>query len=122
MDTTGLASETDELGTIPLPTPENPPAGEARERARGSRWRGFTGSLAAGLVVLSVVVLGAGALALFTGAPGPGPLMLAGHPVAAILALLAQRVVDRRRGFAAGVGVVAVLVITSVSLWMLWLT
>jgi len=122
LDTTGLASETDELGTVPLPAPENPPAGQAQERARGSRWRGFTGSLAAGLVVLAVVVLAAGVLALFTGAPGPGLFMLAGHPVAATLALLAQRVVDGKSGSAARVGVVAVLVITGVSLWLLWLT
>jgi hypothetical protein len=115
-----LASEIEELNTIPLPTPGESPAGA--EKARGSRWRGFSGSLAAGLVVLALVVLGAGVLGLVTGAPGPGPLMLVGNPVAAILALVAQRVVDRKRGLVAGAGIGAVLVITGVTLWMLWLT
>jgi hypothetical protein len=118
LDTTGLSSETEELNTVPLPTPEDPLAGE---RARGSRWRGFTGSLAAGLVVLAVVVLGAGVLGLVTGAPGPGLFMLIGHPVVAILALIAQRVADRKRGLVAGAGMVAVVVLTGLALWLLWL-
>lgn len=114
-----MSSETGELNTVPLPTPEDPP-GEGR--ARGRWLRGFTGSLAAGLVVLAVVVLGAGVLGLVTGAPGPGLFLLIGHPVAAILALAAQRVADRKRGFAAGAGMTAVLVITGLALWLLWLT
>jgi predicted lipid-binding transport protein (Tim44 family) len=122
LDTTGLSSEIEEASAVPLPTPEESPAGEEKKPARGSRWRGLTGSLAAGLVVLALVVLGAGVLGLVTGAPGPGLFLLLGHVVAAILALLAQRVADRKRGFAAGAGIVAVLVITAVSLWLLWLT
>ena len=81
-------------------------AGSAKPRGRW--WRGFTGSLAAGLVVLAVGVLVVGIICLFTGAPGPGAASLIGHPVAAALALAAQRVADRRSGLAAAGGGVAV--------------
>ena len=81
----------------------------------------MTGSFAAGLAVLAVVVLGSGVLALSTSAPGPGLLMLLGHPVAAVLALVAQRVADRKTGIV-GVGAGAtVLAITAAAVWTLWL-
>ena len=90
---------------------EDVPAGTPPERGRrGRRWRGFTGALAAGLAVLSVIVLGAGLICAFVGAPGPGVASLIGHPIAAIAALAAQRVVDRRDGrvaVAAGIFVLA---------------
>jgi predicted permease len=85
-----------------------------------SRWRGLTGALAAGLVVLALVVLGSGVLALITGTPGPAVFMLVGHPVAAALALVAQRFVDTRRRRVAGVAAVAVLAITAATLWLFW--
>jgi hypothetical protein len=121
LDTAALSSDTEELGTVPLPTPGENPAGGDRKRVRGRRWRGLTGSFAAGLVVLAVVVLGSGVLALSTGAPGPGLLMLIGHPIGAILALVAQRVADRKTGgVAVGAGA-AVLAITAATVWSLWL-
>ncbi|WP_410607829.1 hypothetical protein [Amycolatopsis sp. lyj-109] len=90
-------------------------------KARGRWWRGFTGSLAAGLTVLAIGVLVVAVICLFTGAPGPGPALLIGHPVAATLALLAQRVADRRNGPpAAGAGLVVVLFTVS-ALTIFWL-
>ncbi|MEU4521143.1 hypothetical protein AB0F52_20850 [Amycolatopsis sp. NPDC024027] len=89
---------------------------------RGRWWRGFTGSLAAGLTVLAIGVLAVAGICLFTGAPGPGATLLVGHPVAAVLALLAQRVADRRTGPpAAGAGV-AVVLFTVSALTLFWLT
>ncbi|MEV4055931.1 hypothetical protein AB0J55_32385 [Amycolatopsis sp. NPDC049688] len=151
--------DTDELSTIPLPTPEEgktepeavSPVPAARtepgraaavpeERAeperiepedtapaapvrqRGRWWRGFTGSLAAGLTVLAVGVLAVAAICLFTGAPGPGPTLLIGHPIAAGLALVAQRVADRRNGPAAAGAGVAVVLFTVSALILFWLT
>ncbi|MGW5722211.1 hypothetical protein ACWEVP_38980 [Amycolatopsis sp. NPDC003865] len=91
-------------------------------KARGRWWRGFTGSLAAGLVVLAVGVLAVAGIDLGTGAPGPGPALLIGHPVAAALALVAQRVADRRNGApAAGAGLAVVLFAVS-ALTLFWLT
>jgi hypothetical protein len=88
----------------------------------GRWWRGLTGSLAAGLTVLAIAVLVVAGIDLYTGAPGPGAVLLIGHPVAAILALLAQRVADRRNGVpAAGAGL-AVVLFTVSALTLFWLT
>lgn len=94
-----------------------PPAKE-----RGRWWRGFTGSLAAGLAVLAVGVLVVGGIDLRTGSPGPGPVLLVGHPLAAVLALLAQRVADRRNGAPAVGAGLAVVLFTVSALALFWLT
>lgn len=99
------------------PGPAAPPV-----RQRGRWWRGFTGSLAAGLTVLAVGVLVVAGICLYTGAPGPGPMLLIGHPVAAALALLAQRVADRRNGPAAVGAGIAVVLFTVSALTLFWLT
>lgn len=96
-------------------------AADAPARPGGRWWRGFTGSLAAGLAVLAVGVLVVGVVCLFTDAPGPGPILLIGHPIAAVLALSAQRVADRRDGpQAVGAGL-AVVLFTVSALTMFWL-
>ncbi|MBB1157495.1 MULTISPECIES: hypothetical protein [Amycolatopsis] len=91
-----------------------------RRKPRGRWWRGFTGSVAAGLAVLAIGVLVVGVLCLVNGAPGPGPLKLAGHPVAAVIALVLQRVADRRAGKAAVGAGVGVLVVAGVAFSLLW--
>ncbi len=98
-------------------------APETEPKKEGGRWwRGLTGSLAAGLVVLTVGVYGVAGVCLFTGAPGPGAVLLTGHPIAAGLALIAQRVADRRSGLpAAGAGL-AVVLFTVSALTLFWLT
>ncbi|GAA4549279.1 hypothetical protein [Amycolatopsis samaneae] len=93
-----------------------------RRKEPGRWWRGFTGSLAAGLVVLALGVLGVAGVCLFTGAPGPGLPMLIGHPVAAVLALFAQRVADRRDGRVAGLAGIGVLAVVAAALVLFWLT
>ncbi|RSM37430.1 hypothetical protein DMA12_36810 [Amycolatopsis balhimycina DSM 5908] len=101
-----------------------PAAPEAPARAKdgGRWWRGFTGSLAAGLVVLAIGVLVVAGIDLYTGAPGPGPVLLVGHPIAAALAVLAQRVADRRNGLPAVGAGVAVVLFTASALTLFWLT
>ncbi|WIX87890.1 hypothetical protein [Amycolatopsis sp. DG1A-15b] len=91
-------------------------------KARGRWWRGFTGSLAAGLTVLALGVLAVAGICLFTGAPGPGATLLVGHPMAAALALLAQRVADRRNGPPAVGAGLAVVLFTVSALTLFWLT
>lgn len=86
----------------------------------GRRWRGFTGSLAIGLVALAVIVLGAGLVSAAVGAPGPGVAPLCAHPLAALLALALQRQADRRSGgvaAVAGTAVVADVVVVLVFFW-----
>ncbi|MFD2421996.1 hypothetical protein [Amycolatopsis pigmentata] len=100
---------------------ETRPTRTGPERTKfGRRWRGFTGSLAVGLVALAVVVLGAGLVSAAVGAPGPGVAPLCAHPLAAILALALQRQADRRGGrvaAAAGTGVVVSVVVVLVFFW-----
>jgi hypothetical protein len=94
----------------------------APAKQRGRWWRGFTGSLAAGLAILAAGVLVVAGVCLYTGAPGPGATLLIGHPVAAVLALLAQRVADRRNGPAAAGAAIAVVLFTVSALTLFWLT
>jgi predicted lipid-binding transport protein (Tim44 family) len=102
---------------------EDSPEHDAEPAKQGGRWwRGFTGSLAAGLVVLAIGVLVVAGVCLYTGVPGPGAVLLVGHPIAAALALLAQRVADRRNGAAAVGGGVAVVLFTVSALTLFWLT
>jgi hypothetical protein len=132
-------TETRELETTPLPvrqpsaegpeqrpepecTPDNEPEVVApqRLRLRSRFWRGLTGALAAGLAVLAAAVLGARVIGLFTSAPGPTVPVVIGHPVAAVLAVGAQRVADVRRGTLAGLAGAAVVVIVVFALWLFW--
>ncbi|WET80630.1 hypothetical protein P3102_05105 [Amycolatopsis sp. QT-25] len=108
--------DTEQLTTTPPPTERNEPAAP-----QGGRfWRGLTGSLAAGMAVLTVCVVSIAAVCLFIGAPGPGLLMLIGHPAAAVLALLAQRTVDRRTGRVAGFAGLGVVVSVTAALSLFW--
>ncbi|MFD9895497.1 hypothetical protein ACFWY9_39655 [Amycolatopsis sp. NPDC059027] len=134
--------DTEELTSAPLPVgpetesprAEPPPRDDAedaglaaaggdggRGKESGRWWRGLTGSLAAGLVVLALGVLAVAGVCLFTGAPGPAVPMLAGHPVAALLAVLGQRVADRRNGLVAGLAGVGVLAVVAATLILFWL-
>ncbi|EME57448.1 hypothetical protein [Amycolatopsis decaplanina] len=106
--------DTEELAITP------PPVEQPATPERGRFWRGLTGSLAAGMAVLAVCVVVIAGICLFTGAPGPGPLMLIGHPVAAVVALLAQRVVDTRNGRVAGFAGLGVVVSVTAALSLFW--
>jgi predicted lipid-binding transport protein (Tim44 family) len=114
-------ARTESLRAPEAETDEFTIAAPAETRSRASRWwRGLTGSLAAGLVVLAVVVLGAGLICLFVTVPGPGTTFLIAHPVAAIIGVAAQRVADRKEGRLAGLAGVVVLADVAVALWLLW--
>lgn len=105
------SATTVELSTVP--------AGAARQH-RGGFGRELAGALAIGLSVLAVVVLVFQGLAWIRDMPGPGVAMVLGHLGAAVLALLAQRVVDRSSGWLATVAGVAVVAITGATMWLLW--
>ncbi|WP_410656224.1 hypothetical protein [Amycolatopsis sp. lyj-112] len=116
------SSDTEELATTPLPVgePSASSVPSVPDTRRGRLWRGLTGSLAAGMVVLAAIVLVIAVICLFTGAPGPGSLMLIGHPVAAVLAMLAQRVADGRSGRVAGFAGLGVVVSVTAALSIFW--
>ncbi|MGI5127647.1 hypothetical protein ACQEVB_12615 [Pseudonocardia sp. CA-107938] len=83
--------------------------------------RGFTGLLAGGLVALVLALGVAWALAAAEGAPGPGPVRVLGHLVAAVVAVAAQRYADRNAGGRAAVAALAVVVVTVLVLVVAWI-
>lgn len=68
-----------------------------RTSRAGRLLRGVSGVLSAGLVGLTVVLLAGWAMTTRTGTAGPGTGMLLGHGAAAVVAVVAQVVADRRR-------------------------
>jgi hypothetical protein len=83
---------------------------------KSSFWRELSGALAAGVVVLTVVVLVLEINSWVRGVPGLGTWVLVGHVVGSVLAVVAQRQVDRREGRPAllaglGLGVVVLAVL-----------
>lgn len=82
--------------------------------------RGLAGALTAGLAVLMVVLLGSWVAGIAAGTRGPGVLMLGGHIATVALAVLFQRVVDRRSdwvGFAAATGVLVLATVVVIVFW-----
>jgi hypothetical protein len=89
-------------------------------RRKGRFWRELAGALAAGLVILAVAVLVLQIVSWTNGVPGLGVVELIGHGVAAVLAVVAQRVIDRRTGrpaLVAGLGLTVVVVLVLVLFW-----
>ena len=82
--------------------------------------RGLSGVVTAGLVVLAIGVAVAQYLGHSRGFPGPGVLSVGAHIAAAVVAVVAQRVADHRRGFSACVGALVVFVVTGLVLWTQW--
>lgn len=100
--------------------------GYAPERRAGRQWvvirglRALSGTVAAGIVILTLVVIGSAYLGGTRGFPGPGTTSLAAHIAASVIALAAQIWCDRRRGVIALVGSVLVLVTAAVLLTTQW--
>lgn len=83
-------------------------------------WRGVSGALAVGLVLLALAMIGVQVYAGTRGLPGPGLDVVAGHAGAAVAAVVAQVVADRRRGWAVALcGLVVVLLVVA-TLWFFW--
>lgn len=86
----------------------------------GKLLRGLSGAVTAGVVVLTLVVIGAAVVGNERSFPGPGPVSIGWHVVASIVTVTAQWHADRRRGVAAVAGSVAVFVATGLLLWTQW--
>lgn len=113
------------MTTAPLPT-ASPHRGAAhRQRSRSAGLgvrrllRGLSGALAAGLVVLTLVLAVAQWLSP-SATVGPGAATIVGHGVGAVVALLAQAVADRSRGGRAVAASVVVLAVVVMVLWLGW--
>ncbi|MBW4719313.1 hypothetical protein [Saccharothrix obliqua] len=83
-------------------------------------WRGVSGAVAVGLVLLALALIGVQVYAAGHDLPGPGVDVVAGHVVAAVLAVVAQVFADRRTRWVAGVLGLAVLVLGAGVLWFFW--
>ncbi|GGM42435.1 hypothetical protein GCM10012275_11780 [Longimycelium tulufanense] len=102
----------DEPKAEPQPRPDRP---------RRGRWlRGLTGSLALGLGVLATFLVAAQFYAIHNGSIGPGWEVVFGHLAGATVAVVAQRVFDRRRGAFGWLGALVVVAITAAVLWLGW--
>jgi hypothetical protein len=83
-------------------------------------WRGLSGSLAVGLVLLALGVIAVQVYAGNDGLPGPGAFVVVGHVVAAVLAVIGQAVADRRTGWFAALACFFVLVVVAATMWIFW--
>jgi len=107
------------MTTAPLPTPVARSA-DSQDGFGLRALRGLSGALAAGLVVLGLVLAGAQWLSGSATVPGPGAGTLLGHGVGGIVALLLQRVADRSRGGRSVAASLAVLAVVGAVLWFWW--
>ncbi len=83
-------------------------------------WRGVSGALAVGLVLLALGMIGVQVYAGTRDLPGPGLDVVGGHAAAAVAAVAAQLVADRRKGWVVAVCGLAVVVLTALTLWLFW--
>jgi cobalamin biosynthesis protein CobD/CbiB len=84
--------------------------------------RGFTGLLAGGLVALVLALGVAWVIADAQGAPGPGPVRMVGHLLAAVVAVAAQRYADRHRDGRGALAAFVVLAVTVAVLAVAWIS
>lgn len=95
-------------------------ASPAAARGGASTWRNLTGALAAGMVLLALGLIAMQVYAGNNGQPGPGLWDVGAHVVAAVVAVVGQRVADRRRGLPAALGALVVLAASGAALWFFW--
>lgn len=91
-----------------------------KKTIRRSVLRGASGALAACLVILLLVVLASQIFFQLQGSPGLGWLAVAGHALAAAVAVLLQRFADRRGGAISALASLAVLLDAAATFWFYW--
>ncbi|MDA3626215.1 hypothetical protein [Saccharopolyspora oryzae] len=105
------------------PIPAVPGRGRhAHQPARRSkgRFRGLSGSLAAGFLVLALLLAGVQFWATGQGQEGPGLPAVISQLAASLVALALQAVADRRRDLTGGLATAGVFVLVLGSLWFWW--
>lgn len=85
-----------------------------------SFFRGLSGLLTAGIVVLTLVVVGAAVMGARQDFPGPGAQSIGWHIAAVVVAVIAQRTADRRGGVVSFVAALVVIAVTIGLLWSQW--
>jgi hypothetical protein len=103
--------------TVELHTPKPAPP---RERLVARMWRGISGAFAMGLVLLAIATVVVQWYAQGRGLPGLGWDVVAGHWGVAVAGVVFQVFADRRRGWAAALLSLGVLVVGFGGLWVYW--
>lgn len=95
--------------------------GPRERRSLPLRWLlGLSGSVAAGTIVLTLVVVVAAYIGGKRDFPGPGETSIAMHIGASVIALVTQLWADRRSGAVAAFGACVVLAVAGGLLWTQW--
>ncbi|MER6991745.1 hypothetical protein ABT337_15900 [Saccharopolyspora hirsuta] len=102
-----------------------PAAGRGRHAHRppgrgGSAISGVSGALAAGSLVLALVLVGVQFWATGEGQQGPGLPAVIAQLITSLVALAVQSVADRHRGMTGGLATLVVFVLVLGSLWFWW--
>lgn len=111
---------TDVIRTPGRPVPGRAGGGASRRSGPARALQGLSGSVAAGVVVLALVVVVTAWLGPRRGFPGPGTESVVAHVVAAVTVVVAQRYADHRRGGVAVIGSLLVFLVTGALLWTQW--
>jgi hypothetical protein len=82
--------------------------------------RPLSGVVAAGVFVLTLIVVGTAIVAARREFPGPGGASVTWHLAASAIAVVAQIFSDKHRGFAAFSGSVVVFLVAGLLLWTQW--
>jgi len=93
---------------------------EPMKRQRPSVLRGASGAVAVCVVLLFLLVLSSQIFFQLQGYPGFGWGAVAGHALAAVIAVWLQLVADRRRGGVSALASLAVVLDAAVTLWLFW--
>ncbi|MEU6132612.1 hypothetical protein ABZ805_25830 [Saccharopolyspora sp. NPDC047091] len=86
----------------------------------GTWFRGLTGSLAVGMLLVALGLIGVQVWATRQGQDGPGLAMIISHAVGAALALALQHFADRNRDRRGAAALLALLVAVFGPLWFWW--
>lgn len=82
--------------------------------------KALSGSVTAGLVILTALVIAAAVIGGDRGFPGPGTATITWHVIACIAALLLQGLADHRSRALSVLGSVGVLTVAGGLLWTQW--
>ncbi|MFI9386160.1 hypothetical protein [Kutzneria sp. NPDC052558] len=93
---------------------------ERKTKPRRSVLRGASGAVAACVAILLLVVLASQIFFQLQGYPGLGWPAVGAHLLAAAIAVLLQRVADRRTGVVSALASLAVLLTAAATFWLLW--
>jgi hypothetical protein len=93
---------------------------EPAKTHRRSVLRGFSGAVAACVVILFLVVLASQIFFQLQGYPGFGWGAVAAHALAAAIAVLLQVAADRRRGGVSALASLFVVLDAALTLWLYW--